>query len=90
MSPSHRSLFLLVGLVLGAISACFDAPADDVLFSCSSGSEPACPEGYSCESDGCCHKAGSDVQANLGGCALGFGSETSGSGSPAETGDESG
>mgnify|MGYP000203100480 CR=1 FL=1 len=89
MTIRHCAL-LLSALAFGAISACFNAPADDVLFSCAAGKEPACPEGYSCERDGCCHKDGSDVDANLGACALGLGGDGSESGGPAETGTESG
>jgi hypothetical protein len=93
MHSSHRilsSFALAAGFAssLGAISACFNAPADDVLFSCASGASPQCPEGYSCEADGCCHKDGSDVEANYGGCALGLGEGMSESGGPAD--DESG
>jgi hypothetical protein len=27
--------------------------------------EAACPVGYTCEADGCCHRDGSDVDAHL-------------------------
>ena len=74
------------GLALGA-GACFELPADNVTFSCEGTSDDACPTGYRCEADGCCHRVGSDVAANLGACALGGGgSGDSGSG----TGDGSG
>ncbi len=81
-----------LGLSLGAGAGCFQAPADDVLFACepdaSDGSD-ACPSGYRCESDGCCHKIGSDVDANLGACALGGETEgfpTTGTGTGTDTG----
>jgi hypothetical protein len=78
-------LGLMLACSLGAISACFNAPAGDVLFSCASGDEPACPQGYSCESDGCCHRDGSDVQAGYGDCALGVSEGLSEGGGPAST-----
>lgn len=57
-------------LVLGIAGACFDAPDGAVMFSCEPDEAPQCPSGYTCESDGCCHKNGSDVDANLGACKL--------------------
>ena len=83
------SFALGLALSLGAISACFNPPADDVMFACASGGEPACPSGYTCEMDLCCHKDGSDVDANLGGCALGLGGDGSESGGPADESTES-
>ena len=94
--PAPRSTRLLAitaslgAFALGAISACFNAPASDVLFSCASGDEPACPSGYGCEADGCCHKDGSDVQAQLGGCALGFGGDGGDGETTSETTGETG
>lgn len=61
---------LLAALLLGIVGACFDAPSGAVMFSCDPDQAPACPSGYTCESDGCCHKNGSDVDANLGACKL--------------------
>lgn len=60
----------LAALLLGILGACFDAPDGPVMFSCDPDEAPACPSGYTCESDGCCHKNGSDVDANLGACKL--------------------
>lgn len=77
-------LGLALTLVGGAGISCFQAPSDDVTFSCEPGDEPACPAGYSCEKDGCCHRDGSDVEDNLGACALGVDDGTG------TTGDESG
>ncbi|HWB74643.1 MAG TPA: hypothetical protein VG755_06800 [Nannocystaceae bacterium] len=61
---------LFAALLLGIVGACFDAPDGAVMFSCDPDEAPACPSGYTCESDGCCHKNGSDVDANLGACKL--------------------
>jgi hypothetical protein len=61
---------VFAALLLGIVGACFDAPAGAVMFSCDPDDAPACPSGYTCESDGCCHKNGSDVDANLGACKL--------------------
>ncbi len=43
------------------------------MFSCSSEVDAVCPDGYTCEADGCCHRDGSDVAAEFGGCGLGKG-----------------
>ncbi len=66
------------GFLLGAsfalsmfTSACFDAPDGAVTFACDLIAAPACPEGYACQSDGCCHEIGSDVESNQGSCRLG-------------------
>lgn len=61
---------MFAALLLGILGACFDAPDGAVMFSCDPDEAPACPSGYTCESDGCCHKNGSDVDANLGTCKL--------------------
>lgn len=66
-SPGH----VLTALVFGtAVGACFNPPAQAVMFSCTP-DEAVCPDGYSCEADGCCHRDGGDIEANLGGCGLG-------------------
>ncbi len=77
MRPTTRAprarprALLLATLSLGtALGACFNPPAAAVMFSCPE-SAPACPDGYTCESDRCCHRTGSDVDANYGGCGLG-------------------
>ncbi len=78
---------LALGLGLGLGGACFSAPQPAVQFSCDLASAPECPEGYTCEADGCCHRDGSDYDAHAGQCQLGGGLLTAGSGS---TGDSSG
>lgn len=86
-------LALAIAAASGAEISCFQAPSDDVSFSCDPEDAPECPNGYTCERDGCCHRDGSDVEANLGACALGgdggtgTGTET---GSGAETGTDGG
>lgn len=92
----HRRAFTLatlaLGLALAAIEpACFRPPSDDVLFSCEPMGDDRCPDGYSCEADGCCHRNGSDVEANFGACALGGneGGTATDSGTEGETGDTS-
>ncbi|MCA9638400.1 MAG: hypothetical protein KC420_20360, partial [Myxococcales bacterium] len=61
---------LLVGLAFG-LGGCFNAPASDVAFSCDPPGSGACPAGYTCGDDGCCHREGSDPEANAGACKLG-------------------
>lgn len=56
--------------VVGLVASCFRPPAPAVLFSCDPDSAPACPDGYSCEADGCCHEDGSDVGEHEGECRL--------------------
>lgn len=73
---------LIIGLLLGVLAGCFAAPADAVLFSCERDGEDRCPPEYRCEADNCCHRIGSDVDANFGACALG--------GNLGESGSESG
>ena len=70
-----RGLTLRIALVLGVsavagFAGCFTAPSADVQFSCDLDDAPACPPGYSCEADGCCHRDGTDVQATFGDCKL--------------------
>jgi hypothetical protein len=72
MGPTLR---LTAVAALAAVWGCFSAPSADVLFSCDPEAAPECPPGYSCESDGCCHRDGSDVDASRGACGAG---ETSG------------
>jgi hypothetical protein len=74
-------MIVLVGL-LGSASSCFTAPNAPVQFSCDPGSAPECPPDYTCFSDGCCHRDGSDVDAHLGECRLG---PSSGTGSDSST-----
>ena len=84
---------LLVGLALGLGAACFEPPADSVIFSCEPDGADACPPGYTCESDGCCHRDGSDVEEHSGACKLsdsaGTGTTTA-EGSSSETGADTG
>ncbi len=76
----------LFGLSLGLLaSACFEAPAADVMFACDPSGAPECPAGYTCEADGCCHRNGSDANAAAGECRL-----SPGSGMATSTGAESG
>ena len=69
----------LAAIWLGLVAACFDAPAAAVMFTCDVASEPACPAGYTCQSDGCCHADGSDVAAHAGECMLGGATDVSAS-----------
>lgn len=86
-SPGRR-LGAWAGLGLGAAlaSACFDAPQPAVQFSCDPAQAPACPEGYTCEADGCCHLDGSDYDAHVGDCKIGGAGGTVGGGESTETG----
>lgn len=54
--------------VLAALWGCFSAPSADVLFACDPDNAPECPPEYTCESDGCCHRDGSDVEASANAC----------------------
>jgi hypothetical protein len=71
-----------------ALAACFNPPSAAVMFSCEADDASVCPVGYTCESDGCCHRDGSDVEANLGTCRLGGpgGASTSSTGTTEPTG----
>ena len=64
----RHAWLLVLGLGSGLVASCFDAPSADVMFSCDPASAPACPDGYTCESDGCCHRDGSDFSAHAGEC----------------------
>lgn len=96
MRDSRLSLIFLagLGLFLGALAstqACFLPPSGDVLFACvpdDPDGRDACPEGYSCEADGCCHKDGSDVEANFGDCAVGGASQDGDTGTEGDAGTE--
>jgi hypothetical protein len=66
----HVLMTMAVGAALGA---CFNPPADAVLFACDPEAAPTCPDGYTCEVDGCCHRDGSDIDATLGSCRIGGG-----------------
>ena len=87
-----RSLTLTAGLAIGMLAACFSPPTDDVLFSCEFDGDDHCPPDYRCESDNCCHRVGSDVEANLGDCALGgnSGSMPTSTGTGTDTGTDTG
>jgi len=73
----------VLGLVIGLGAACFNAPSDAVIFRCDPDSAPACPPGYTCEEDGCCHRDGSDVEEHFGACRL---SGTDSGGTPTGSG----
>ncbi len=47
---------LVLAWSLGATSGCFRPELPDVAFRC--GDNGACPEGYECMPDGCCHRRG--------------------------------
>lgn len=55
-----RAALLIATLVAALVGApaCFNPEIADVAFRCGDGG--LCPSGYSCGSDGCCHKEGSD------------------------------
>ncbi len=74
--------------VLAAVWGCFSAPSADVLFACDPDNAPECPPDYTCESDGCCHRNGSDVDASAGACNSGgtSGFDPSASGTDTDTG----
>lgn len=63
-----RGLRVLAVAVIAAAWGCFSAPSADVLFSCDPADAPECPPDYTCESDGCCHRNGSDVEASRNAC----------------------
>lgn len=81
---------LLGALATGALAACFSAPSDDVLFSCEFDGDDSCPPDYRCEPDNCCHRVGSDVEAELGSCALGGNSGGTSTATETDTTSESG
>jgi hypothetical protein len=61
---------LLIGTLVAALvglSGCFKPQLGDVAFRC--GDAGDCPSGYSCGTDGCCHKDGSDP-AEHGACLV--------------------
>ena len=86
-----RRITNTLGLTLILAQAgCFRPPDADVQFSCNQQSAPECPDGYSCEADGCCHRDGSDVEANLGQCKLNPESGSDTEGDPTEGSTETG
>ena len=67
-----RFAHVLMTLAFGtAVGACFNAPSDAVLFACDEKTAPSCPAGYTCAADDCCHRDGSDIEAELGSCRIG-------------------
>lgn len=54
-------------LLVAAPSGCFKPKVPDVAFTCGDGG--ACPDGYECRADGCCHKIGSPLDEH-GACGL--------------------
>ncbi|HVI01639.1 MAG TPA: hypothetical protein VM869_23145 [Enhygromyxa sp.] len=83
-------VFLVLGFVLGSTASCFSAPDEDVMFACDLLDDDRCPPDYRCEADNCCHKLGSDVEANLGACAYGGNSGGTGETGSTETSGETG
>lgn len=73
--PSWSPARVLIALVLGTgVGACFNEPAADVMFACDAAGEAACPVGYACAEDGCCHRDGTEVTPdNFGMCMIGGG-----------------
>jgi len=55
-----RAALLIATLVAALVGApaCFKPEIPDVAFRCGEGGD--CPSGYTCGTDGCCHKDGSD------------------------------
>lgn len=99
--PRLVPLRWLLGATVIATAAvsCFQEPDGDVTFACDPIAAPACPEGYACQADGCCHKEGSPYLENEGACRLGgeddgapgdTGETGTGSGSDTETGGDTG
>lgn len=70
-SRIRPGLTLLLGLCAGGLAACFDPPSAAVLFSCDPDNAPACPPGYTCEIDGCCHRDGGDFEEHRNECRVG-------------------
>jgi hypothetical protein len=69
-----RFAHVLMTMAFGAgLSGCFNPPGEAVLFACDAETAPTCPAGYSCEADDCCHRDGSDLEAELGSCRIGGG-----------------
>lgn len=69
---SNRLFWPALAAALAA-PACFNPPAAAVQFSCEPAGADACPAGYSCRADGCCHKEGTEVDGAGGECKLGGG-----------------
>ena len=63
----------LLTLGLTSVVGCFTPPNPPVLFACEPDGAAACPEGYACQADGCCHRIGSDYEQHQGECRLGAG-----------------
>jgi hypothetical protein len=69
---ARAGLLLAASFVMATItSACFEPPDGAVTFACDLFYAPECPDGYACQSDGCCHEIGSDFATNEGACRLG-------------------
>lgn len=86
----RRGILAGVFALSAVTSACFEAPGGDVTFACDPFAAPECPEGYTCQSDGCCHENGSDIEANAGACRLGGQEGTDGTDGTGGTGDTGG
>jgi hypothetical protein len=71
--PGATALALGSALALGLLAgACFNPPAGAVQFACDPAGDAACPAGYECRDDGCCHREGSE--GDDGACKLGVAS----------------
>jgi hypothetical protein len=67
-------MVLTVGAsAIALLTACFAAPNPPVLFACEPEGAAACPSGYTCHIDGCCHRDGSDLDEHEGACRIGMG-----------------
>lgn len=79
LRPGATALALGSALALGLLAgACFNPPSGAVQFACDPAGDAACPDGYECRPDGCCHREGSD--GDDGACKLGVGPGVSASG----------
>lgn len=79
-APLRRGPALALAFTLAALAAaCFNPPNAAVMFACDPAGDAACPDGYTCRVDGCCHRDGSDEPED-GQCKLGGGDFTGGAG----------
>ncbi len=89
--PAARWAFGLgLGLAIGLAGACFTAPQPAVHFSCEPDGASDCPEGYTCQSDGCCHLDGTSFEDHEGECQLAGGFPGTGATDPGATGSSDG
>lgn len=70
--PGATALALGPAFALALLAgACFNPPAGAVQFQCDPAGAAACPAGYECRDDGCCHRVGSEGDEDA--CKLGVG-----------------